>query len=111
MWVVEEKATGKFAGGVGFSNHKRDIHPPLMEMPELGWLLASNFHGKGYATEAASAAAAWGDKRFGKQPMVCIVHEENVRSIRVAEKCGFRESARSSYKGKATIVFTRQPYK
>ena len=50
-WVVEEKATGHFAGEVGFADYKRSIEPPL-SAPEIGWVLASQFHGKGYATEA-----------------------------------------------------------
>jgi RimJ/RimL family protein N-acetyltransferase len=111
MWVVEEKATGMFAGEVGYTNNKREIQPPLMDRPELGWVLASSFHGKGYATEAVRVAEAWGDKRFGKEPTVCIVHADNERSIRVAEKCGFKEPARTTYKGQATIVFTREPQK
>ena len=107
LWVLEEKATGKFAGEVGYENHKRDIQPPLADMPELGWVLATNFHGKGYATEAVRAAIAWGDARFGDQGTCCIIHRENARSIRVAEKCGFTESARTTYRNEPTIVFTR----
>src|ERR1700690_3739295 len=48
-WVVEEKASGKFAGEVGFADYMRNIEPPL-NAPEIGWALASRFHGKGYAT-------------------------------------------------------------
>lgn len=107
LWVVEEKITGKFVGEVGYANHKRDIQPPLADRPELGWVLATEFHGQGYATEAVRAATAWGDERFGGQETVCIIHPDHVRSIRVAEKCGFRESGRTTYKGEPTIVFTR----
>jgi RimJ/RimL family protein N-acetyltransferase len=107
LWVVEEMATGKFVGEVGYSNHKREIQPSLMDMPELGWVLATNFHGKGYATEAARAAIAWGDRRFGGQRTCCIVHAENARSLRVAEKCRFSETARTTYKNEPTILFTR----
>ena len=37
-WVVEEKATGNFAGEVGFADYKRNIDPPL-NSPEMGWVL------------------------------------------------------------------------
>jgi RimJ/RimL family protein N-acetyltransferase len=107
LWVVEEKATGKFVGEVGYSNHKREIQPPLMDMPELGWVLATYFHGKGYATEAVRAAITWGDERFGGQRTCCIIHSENARSVRVAEKCGFTETARTTYKYESTIILTR----
>lgn len=107
LWVAVEKATGKFVGEVGYANHHRDIQPPLEGMPELGWVLATNFHGKRYATEAVRAAIRWGDGQFGGQRTCCIIHPENARSIRVAEKCGFTETARTIYKGEPTIVFTR----
>ncbi|HEY2117576.1 MAG TPA: GNAT family N-acetyltransferase [Candidatus Acidoferrum sp.] len=106
-WVAEEQSTGKFVGELGYANLKRDIEPSLADMPELGWVLAASFHGKGYATEAVRATTAWGDQQFGSQPTTCIIDPDNVRSIRVAEKCGFTESRRASYKGQPTIVFTR----
>src|SRR5260370_39756536 len=46
-WVVEEKATGNFAGEMGFSDWKREIDPSLKGVPELGWILATRVHGKG----------------------------------------------------------------
>jgi RimJ/RimL family protein N-acetyltransferase len=106
-WAIEEKATGKFIGQAGYANHKRDIQPPLAEMPELGWALASDCRGKGYATEAVRAAMIWGDERFNGQRSFCIIHPENVRSMRVAEKCGFKKSGHATYKGEPTVVFIR----
>jgi RimJ/RimL family protein N-acetyltransferase len=106
-WAIEEKATGSFVGELGFADFKRDIEPPLDGMPELGWALASRAHGKGYATEAVRAVVAWGDRHFAAAPTVCIIHPDNLASIRVAEKCGYRESRRTTYKGHPTILFTR----
>jgi RimJ/RimL family protein N-acetyltransferase len=111
-WVVEEKATGSFAGELGFSDWKREIEPSLKGVPELGWVLATPAHGKGYATEAARAAIAWGDSNIvSAQPSlgnaVCIIHPEHVRSIRVAEKCGFKEVLRTTYKEEPTVLFAR----
>jgi RimJ/RimL family protein N-acetyltransferase len=111
-WVMEEKGSGSFAGEVGFSDWKRDIEPSLRGVPELGWVLATRVHGKGYATEAARAAIAWGDRNIGAAHArlgrtVCIIHPEHARSIRVAEKCGFKEVQRTTYKGEPTILFAR----
>jgi RimJ/RimL family protein N-acetyltransferase len=111
-WLVEEKATGSFAGELGFSDWKREIKPSLKGVPELGWVLAARAHGKGYATEAARAAIAWGDANIvSLQPAlgktVCIIHPENVQSIRVAEKCGFKEVLRTRYKEEPTVLFAR----
>jgi RimJ/RimL family protein N-acetyltransferase len=72
-----------------------------------GWVLAGDTHGKGYATEAAGAAIAWGETHFGPVRTACIIAPENAPSIRVAEKCGYREFQRTTYKDNATIMFVR----
>src|SRR6516164_9863847 len=33
-WVVEEKASGNFAGEIGFADYKRDLRPSLEGVPE-----------------------------------------------------------------------------
>jgi RimJ/RimL family protein N-acetyltransferase len=108
-WVVEEKATGDFVGEVGFADYKRDLEPSLQGTPEIGWVLASQVHGKGYATEAARAAIAWGERHFGAIRTACIIHPDNIPSIRVAEKCGYREFQLTTYKGQPAMLFVRQP--
>ncbi len=57
FWVAEEKATGRFVGEIGFVDYKRDLRPSLKGVPEIGWVLASHAHGKGFATEAVRARA------------------------------------------------------
>jgi RimJ/RimL family protein N-acetyltransferase len=106
-WVAEEKDTGSFIGELGFADFKRDIQPSLKRTPEMGWALVSKVHGKGYATEGVRAALAWGDAHFASGRTVCIIQPENLASIRVAEKCGYKEFQRSTYKGHPTIMFAR----
>ena len=108
-WVVEEKATGKFAGEVGFADYKREIQPSLTNTPEIGWVLASPVHGKGYATEAVRAASAWGDAHLKATRTSCIISPENVASIRVAAKCGYRQSQITTYHGHPAVIFIREP--
>jgi RimJ/RimL family protein N-acetyltransferase len=110
-WVVEEKSSGAFVGEVGFADYKRNIQPSLKGIPEIGWVLASHAHGKGYATEAVRAALAWGDAHFGAIRTACIIDAPNLPSIRVATKCGYRESTRTSYKGDEVLIFHREPGK
>jgi RimJ/RimL family protein N-acetyltransferase len=107
-WVIEEKSTGSFVGELGFADYKRDIIPSIKGVPEAGWVLASAAHGKGYATEAVGAAVAWGEAHFGSVRTVCLIHPENLASIRVAEKCGYKQFQRATYKGDATLIFARQ---
>jgi RimJ/RimL family protein N-acetyltransferase len=106
-WAIEEKATGDYVGELGFADFKRDITPSLKGMAELGWALASRVHGRGYATDAVRAALAWGEGRFGGARTACLIHPENLASIRVAEKCGYQEFRRTTYQGQPAIVFTR----
>ncbi|GAB3587736.1 GNAT family N-acetyltransferase [Hymenobacter daeguensis] len=108
FWAVEEKASGRFVGGIGFLNLKRAIDPPLGEAPEIGWVLDPTIHGLGYATEGVTAALEWGMQHFGPVRTVCIIHPENEPSLRVAAKFGYREYARSTYHG-APIVLLERP--
>jgi RimJ/RimL family protein N-acetyltransferase len=108
FWAIEERASGRFAGEAGFADFKRDMQPSLDGTPEIGWVLAPWAHGRGFATEAVRAAVAWGDAHFG--PAVhtaCITGPDNAASIRVAEKCGYREFARPTYKGEPVVMFRR----
>lgn len=108
FWTVEEKTSGRFMGQVGFANYLRDTAPSFVGEPELGWVLAPEFHGKGYATEAVRAALEWGAEHLGARRTVCMIDPENIPSLHVAEKCGFREWQRTSYKGEPTVLLTRE---
>ena len=106
-WVAEEKSSGLFVGELGFADYKREIEPSFDSVPELGCVLATHAHGKGLATEALIAVVAWGDEHFQKARTVCLASPENSGSLRVAEKCGYREFQRSTYKGKPTVMLER----
>ena len=106
-WVIEEKGSGRFLGEAGFQNLRRDIVPAFDDAPEAGWVLAPAAHGKGLASEVAMAMHAWGDEHFGGARTVCIIDPGNGSSIRVAEKCGYREVTRTTYKGSPTVLFER----
>jgi RimJ/RimL family protein N-acetyltransferase len=108
-WVVEERATGDFVGEIGFADYKRDLVPSLKDVPEIGWVLAWHKHGRGFATEAIPAAVVWGDVHFAPPKTACIIDPANLPpSIRVAEKCGYREFQLTTYKGHPTMMFLRE---
>lgn len=88
-WVVEERASRKFVGEAGFSDYKRAIEPPVVDMPEVGWAFVREVHGRGYATETAQALMKWGDAHFGARKTTCLIDEGHAASIRIAEKCGY----------------------
>lgn len=107
-WAATEKGSGRWMGDVGFADFKREIEPSLKGVPEIGWVLARWSHGRGYATEAAQAAIRWLERELGPQRTVCIISDENRASVRVAEKCGYREFARAAYKGSTVVMLERR---
>ncbi len=109
FWIIEEKSTGAFAGEIGLAYFFRDITPPSENLREAAWVLPRSAHGKGYATEAMLAALAWGDTRFADRRTICLIHPENTASLKVAQKCAFRESSRGTYKSAPCILLRRIP--
>jgi len=109
-WAVVERETGDVIGETGFAELKRALTPSIKGKPELGYAFSAKAHGKGYASEAARAAVAWGDQHLTEDTMSCIISPQNAPSLRVAEKCGFREAARSDYHGDEVIVFYRDVF-
>ena len=57
---------------------------------ELGWKLARDVWGRGYATEGALAARDWALAELRPRRLISLIHPENVRSLRVAERLGER---------------------
>jgi RimJ/RimL family protein N-acetyltransferase len=106
-WIVVEKSTGRFVGQVGFQLFIRGIDPALEPLPEAGWVLATEAHGQGYATEAVAAALAWADRSIEVPATVAIVNVGNAASRRVAGKVGFREVRYETYLESAIVLFRR----
>ena len=106
-FVIEERASASFVGEVGFGDFRRELEPSIDGAPEIGWALNVRMHGRGYATEAARAALAWGDANFPSPRTVCIIDPGNTASIRVAEKLGYHEVCRTTYRSEPTILYER----
>ena len=106
-WVVEERATGRFAGEIGFADFKRDIEAVMRGVPEAGWAFAAHAHGKGYASEALAAACAWRYGALAAERTVCIIDPQNIASIKVAEKAGFRAIGDGRFNEKTVRFFER----
>ena len=56
---------------------------------EIGYHIAKDFTGKGYATEAVKAFLPAIAKKFNIKEVYGICLAENLASVRVLEKCGF----------------------
>jgi RimJ/RimL family protein N-acetyltransferase len=108
-WCVRERDGGRFVGELGFADLQRALEPAFGGAPEIGWALAPTAQGQGLAHEAVSAAIAWGDSHFGRARTVCLIAPDNVRSIRLAERLGYRRYASTTYKDSPTVLFERLP--
>ncbi|GAC1352470.1 MAG: GNAT family N-acetyltransferase [Polyangiales bacterium] len=106
-WVIREKTSQRFVGEVGLADFKRDIAPAFDGSAESGWALARWAHGLGFATEALTAALRWFANRDPSMRTVCLIDPGNVRSIRVAEKCGYQWWTRGTYKGQPCALYER----
>jgi RimJ/RimL family protein N-acetyltransferase len=107
FWAIEEKATGRMIGDIGYMDVKRGLTPTLDGMPEVGWALVSDAHGRGYASEALAAVLAWGDAHFGAHRAACIIDSANAPSIRLATKMGFRFAHEATHRDDVVGVFVR----
>jgi len=107
LWIVQERASGRLVGEIGFGDFQRTLETPFGDAPECGWTLAPWSHGRGYATEAMAGAAAWGDQLFTAPRTVCLIHPENTASLRVAAKCGYRPYDQVTYRDQPAILLER----
>jgi len=85
-WAVEIVGVTPFAGFVGLSIPH--FQAPFVPCVEIGWRLATDFWGRGYATEGAKAALAFGFYELGLKEIISFTVPENLRSRRVMEKIG-----------------------
>ena len=106
-WVAERREDGAYLGQIGFADFKRDMSPSIENIPEMGWIMASQAQGQGYATEAVLAALAWADEALGGGEIVAIISHDNAPSIRIAEKGGFVSREEAAYKGEPILLFRR----
>ncbi len=82
MFVVEEKSSGKYVGRVG------PWFPAGWPGFEVGWGIAREFRGKGYALEAARASIDWSFATFELDQILHCIDCENTPSQAVARRLG-----------------------
>jgi RimJ/RimL family protein N-acetyltransferase len=86
-FLVELKRDGAVIGRVGANYYDAQTWQRAADgVPELGWALAREHWGHGYATEAALAAREW----LGAPRVVSLITAANLRSQHVARRLGAR---------------------
>ena len=88
LWAVEERERGAFVGFAGLAVPW--FLPAVLPAVEVGWRLARDAWGHGYATEAGAAALHHAFEVLAHAEVIATIFPENVRSVRVAEKLGLR---------------------
>ncbi|MDP9221167.1 MAG: GNAT family N-acetyltransferase [Actinomycetota bacterium] len=86
IWAVERRATGAFIGYVGLARAIFDA--PFTPAVEVGWRLAAEHWGQGFATEGGKAALEFGFGTVGLAEIVSFTARSNAPSRRVMERLG-----------------------
>jgi RimJ/RimL family protein N-acetyltransferase len=102
MFVVEEKSSRKFVGRVG------PWFPPGWPGFEVGWGIAKEFRGKGYAVEAARAAIDWSFATFELTRIIHCIDRENAASEAVARRLGAEKQGETHLFGHVANVWVTQ---
>lgn len=88
FWAVELTGLAPFIGFVGL--HVPEHPLPFSPCVEIGWRLAPNYWGKGYACEAATAALQFAFERLGLDEVVSFTAALNLRSQAVMKRLGMQ---------------------
>jgi|HigsolmetaAR203D_1030402.scaffolds.fasta_scaffold02991_3 Acetyltransferases, including N-acetylases of ribosomal proteins len=84
MWVLQlNDGSGRIVGSFSFKGLNDN------GMVEIGYGMNPGYEGKGFMTEAVSAAVRWASKQPGVLSIEAETEPENVASQRVLEKAGF----------------------
>ncbi|MCL4149404.1 UNVERIFIED_CONTAM: hypothetical protein GTU68_006392 [Idotea baltica] len=86
LWAVEIKNITDFAGFIGFQIPRFEAH--FTPCVEIGWRLAAQHWGEGYATEGASACLNYGFDTLGFHEVISMTATINKRSERVMQRIG-----------------------
>ena len=89
-WAAEVPGVAPFIGFIGLSVPDFGAHflPPGQSVVEVGWRLARAHWGRGYATEGARAALAFGFGELGLAEIVSFTATTNSRSQAVMRRIG-----------------------
>jgi len=100
LWAVEERTTHRLIGRVGC------YEPEGWPGFEIGYVLAREAWGRGYAREAVAATLAHARRELGRAEIISLIRPDNRASIAVAEHFGARRTGTVQFFGAASDVYT-----
>lgn len=86
QFALIHKSTQKFIGFAGLGDHV--LLPQYHSCAEIGWRLAQEFWGQGYAIEAAKAVLDFGIRHHQLFDIVSVCQTGNLSSERIMQKIG-----------------------
>lgn len=89
VYAIELKSTGKVIGGIGMHDRSPDLALKELDQREIGYVLNPKYWGNGYVPEAVNGLIDFGFQEMNLDLIWCGHYEENAKSKRVNEKCGF----------------------
>jgi ribosomal-protein-alanine N-acetyltransferase len=95
FWAVEAPGIAELVGMIGLSKPPFEAH--FTPCVEIGWRLAREHWGKGYAGEAARASLRFGFEELGLDEIVAFTVPANFRSRNVMERIGMTRSAHDDF--------------
>ena len=95
LFALETREGAAFAGFVGLA--VPGFEAAFTPCVEVGWRLAREYWGQGFAPEAARAAVAFGFEETGLEEIVSFTVAANTASRRVMEKLGMRRDAAEDF--------------
>ena len=106
-WAVERKDDGKLLGMTALFTAWRGLDQEFGQDPEMGWIFATEAHGKGLAGEACRAVLDWAETNLDPTPIWAIIAPANQPSLRLAGKLGFERLHETLYHKDPTVVLKR----
>ena len=98
-WAVVEQESALPVGDAGFG-----VFEPTGDV-ELGYTLARDRWGQGYATEAARACLEAGLEQLDMPRIIAVVDAENEASLRVPERIGMTKVETIQAHGRPHVLF------
>ena len=94
-WAASLIQTGEFIGFIGLEDiyFKASFTPAV----EIGWRLAFEYWGKGYATEGALASLQYGFVKLKLEKIVSFTAFQNMRSRAVMERFGMHHDPKDDF--------------
>ena len=106
--VVERRDDGRMLGRAGFIRWNPDTAEMGGPETEIGWALAREHWGRGYATEAALALRDWAISARGFTRLISTIQVGNVASVRVAEKIGETFEREVMVKSTPSLIYSME---